>query len=82
MSRPVLLEHPNACPGSYDLHLYCRYENDEHKYGEFPWEIGEFQTYGKAAAYARRRGWVLHQDGTATCPKCAKALKQPKGSKR
>lgn len=73
--RPVLSADPLPCPGSYDLHLYCKYENEDHEFQEFPWTIGDFQTYGRAARWARSRGWILHRDGLATCPKCARALK-------
>src|SRR3954464_5417509 len=27
--------------------------------------------YYQARRLARRRGWILHKDGYATCPKCA-----------
>lgn len=74
MSAPKLLEVPFLNPGCYDLHLYCKYENDAHEFQEFPWSITDFQTYGKAAAWARNRGWIIHRDGLATCPKCAAAL--------
>jgi hypothetical protein len=67
---------PNAlrCPGGYSLHLYCKWINPEHAFNEFPHEPEGCQTYAQAARIARRWGWVLHADGTATCPKCAKAL--------
>jgi hypothetical protein len=75
VSRPILRAEPEVCPGSYDLHLYCRYENEAHAFDEFPWQIGTHQTYAEAARWARDQGWVLHRDGTATCPKCAKAAR-------
>lgn len=70
-----LLADPIVRPGSYSLHLYCRYKNPAHEYGEFPHEIDQFQKEATAERYARRRGWILHRDGTSTCPKCAAALK-------
>lgn len=74
--KPILLESPNQCPGSYSLHLYCKYRNPNHGWDEFPWQIDDFQTYGAAARYARRRGWILHRDGLATCPKCRRIIEE------
>lgn len=62
--------HPNTCPGSYEFHAYCAWENPEHAYDEFPHVPEATQTRGEAMSDLRRRGWVLHRDGTATCPKC------------
>lgn len=62
---------PNTCPGGYSLDLYCDRINPAHRYDDFPWGVVQFQTYGQSAAWARRQGWVLHRDGTATCPKCS-----------
>lgn len=74
MSAIKLLSQPNHCPGCYVLDLYCKYENPDHEYQEFPHFPDGCHTYGEAARKARKWGWVLHRDGTATCPKCAKAL--------
>lgn len=71
---PSLRTNPELCPGSYDLHLYCKYDNSAHAWDEFPWEVGDFQTFGAAVKWARGQGWIYHRDRTATCPKCAKAL--------
>lgn len=69
------LERPEHCPGCYSLHMYCKYENPAHVWNEFPHEFGEgCETGGEARAIARRCGWILHRDGTATCPKCVRAL--------
>lgn len=69
-----LHKDPNSCPGAYSLDCYCKYENPAHDPIEFPHQfVGE--TYGVCARQARRRGWVLHRDGFATCPKCVAALK-------
>jgi hypothetical protein len=77
---PVLSPHPEYCPGTYDLDLYCKYENPDHRWDEFPWNVCEFQTYGQSAAWARSQGWILHRDNTATCPKCAAALGKSKAA--
>lgn len=74
MVRLTLSEPVNYCPGGYSLHLYCKYVNTEHGFQEFPWEIDDFETYGEAARFARSRGWILHRDRTATCPKCRQVL--------
>lgn len=68
---------PERCPGIYVLHLYCKYENPDHGFEEFPHEPHPCQTHGEAARMARSWGWSLHRDGTATCPRCAKRLKTP-----
>lgn len=62
---------PPGCPGCYTLDLYCDHVNDAHGFEEFPHQfIGE--TYGACAKQARKRGWILHRNGsTATCPKCS-----------
>ena len=70
------LENPDYCPGVYDLALYCDHENDEHGLDEFPHEIVEFQTRREAYSHARKAGWKLHKDNTATCPKCVKRIKK------
>ena len=71
------LEEPEYCPGGYSLHLYCKYANPSHRYNEFPWEITDQETLGRSRSAARRWGWIIHRDGTATCPKCAAALAIP-----
>jgi hypothetical protein len=75
--KPKLLANPIFWAGAYSLHLYCKYENAQHGFDEFPHEIYDCQTYGEAASKARSLGWILHRDNTATCPKCALALKGP-----
>lgn len=75
MARPVLLEHPERCPGTYDMHFYCKYENPAHCWDEFPHEANGCQTRGEAIAQARKMGWIIHRDLTGTCPKCASHLK-------
>lgn len=72
---PVLLEQPEFCPGCYSLFLYCKYDNPAHDFREFPHEYDAWQTYGEAAKAARSKGWILHRDRTATCPKCAAAIR-------
>ena len=70
----ALKTHPEHCPGAYVLHLYCKYDNDEHDFEEFPHDPTDVQSGAQARAVAKSWGWILHRDGTATCPKCAKAL--------
>jgi hypothetical protein len=73
MGKLKPLKMPEYCPGCYSLHLYCKWENDDHLLREFPHEFGEgCETGGQARNQARRLGWILHNDGTGTCPKCAK----------
>ena len=68
------LPHPNYYASGYTLHLYCKYLNAEHKFDEFPHEF--FDQHGPVTfRQARARGWIIHKDRTATCPKCAKEIK-------
>lgn len=69
------LANPEYCPGAYVLHLYCKYENPDHGFQEFPHESDQVYSQGAAHRQAREAGWILHRDGTGTCPKCAKRLK-------
>lgn len=74
MAKPTLLADPHLCPGAYTLDAYCKYEFDDHGWHEFPHQFVE-QTSRQCAKKAKSRGWILHRDRTATCPKCAKALR-------
>ena len=55
--------------GGYTLDLYCDHKNKDHEYNEFPHTYYE-QLGSLCRKNARRDGWILHKDGTATCPKC------------
>lgn len=68
------LADPTPCPGVYDMHFYCKYDNPEHDFHEFPWHSEAAQTRGEAIAQVRARGALFHKDNTFTCPKCVKAL--------
>ena len=70
---------PTICPSGYVMDFYCRFQNDEHPFqpgmgGGFMDTPTEVETRGEAIAVMRRRGWIYHRDGTATCPIC-----NPKG---
>ena len=72
----LALADPINIVGCYDLHCYCKWDNPAHYFNEFPHKFGtDCETGGQARNAARRAGWVLHHDGTGTCPKCAKALR-------
>jgi uncharacterized protein (DUF169 family) len=58
------------------MHFYCKYDNPSHAYNEFPHESTDCETRGEAITHARRAGWIFHRDRTATCPKCAAALRK------
>lgn len=76
MSKPVLLDSPEHCPSAYVMHFYCKYENPEHGFQAFPKEADQVETRGEAIRQMQNSGWVFHyRDSTATCPKCAKALR-------
>jgi uncharacterized paraquat-inducible protein A len=65
----------NHVASGYTLHLYCKWENVGHVWDEFPHEYFH-EHRAKAWAAARKAGWIVHKDRTATCPKCAKKLKE------
>lgn len=65
----------NMVVEGYDLHMYCKWENTRHRWGEFPHEFGG-PDRADARKQARKRGWIFHRDGYATCPKCAKDIKE------
>lgn len=81
ITRLSKLDAPEICPGSYSFHAYCRYDNPDHDFNEFPHEPIGAQTRGEAVAQLRSIGWILHRDGTATCPKCAALLRAKEASK-
>jgi len=55
----------------YALDAYCQWENPAHGFNEFPHTVGGVETEAQAKRELRKRGWVFHRDGFATCPKCA-----------
>jgi hypothetical protein len=71
-----LRQSPNTCPGGYSLHLYCKYENPDHTFSEFPHEYEDGATFAQAAGHAKKDGWLIHRNGLATCPKCAARLRR------
>ncbi len=80
ITRLSKLDAPEICPGSYSFHAYCRYDNADHDFDEFPHEPISCQTRGEAMAQLRSIGWTFHRDGTATCPKCVALLRAKGGS--
>ena len=62
--------------GCYSLHLYCDTINENHEFEEFPHEYA-FEHGSQCRSIARLKGWVLHRDGYATCPKCSKSKHTP-----
>ena len=63
------LTKPLHYASGYTLDLYCDHHNDDHGFNAGPTTyFGE--TFAECAKQARKEGWVLHKDQTATCPKC------------
>ncbi len=62
---------PLAYAGCYSLHLYCDRHNFDHGWDEFPHQYDSYEKGTEARSAARRDGWVIHKDRTATCPKCS-----------
>lgn len=70
---------PNPCPGCYTLDCYCKYNADHHPWSLLhPGYLDQYMgtTYADCARQARKHGWTLHKDGTATCPRCNKELRE------
>jgi hypothetical protein len=65
------IEDATTCPGGYALDLYCDHIAPWHEHNGFPHTFHS-ETGSNARKQARRTGWKLHDDGTATCPRCAK----------
>lgn len=61
--------NPLPYAGAYELHLYCDRSNDAHGYDEFPHQFGG-SDLAVCLRTARARGWIVHRDRTATCPRC------------
>lgn len=63
------------CPHGYSMDCYCDHLNPAHKFEEFPHSfIGRSRT--EVFKQARKAGWRIHNDNSATCPKCVAALRQ------
>lgn len=73
---------PEHCPGAYVMYFYCKYKNTEHPRkvglgdGLYMEEADQVETRTAAIRQMRKAGWVYHGDGTATCPRCAAALRK------
>lgn len=70
--------------GCYCLHLYCDHKdhavNATSANRNEPAEYGTGMEHGSQARRAARRdGWVLHKDGTTTCPECNPARRAHTG---
>src|ERR1035437_10194182 len=61
--------------GCYTLNLYCDYKAHVPKFNEFPREYTD-ELGVRCRKAAKRAGWILSFDGTATCPKCAPSLRR------
>lgn len=57
----------------YTLDLYCDREADH------PFDYLPHQFYGarrsEVVSMARERGWVFHRDGTHSCPRCVRGVR-------
>lgn len=78
MGEPIPFESPEYCPGAYVMHFYCKYKNEDHRHTD-QWpglmeEADQVETRGEAVRQMREAGWIVHRDGTATCPLCATSL--------
>lgn len=78
----VAQERPEHAPGCYVMYFYCKYDNPEHPYqsanpGRYMEEADQVETRTEAIRQMRKYGWGYYgADGTATCPRCAKAIQE------
>ena len=70
------VKNPLQYAAGYTLDLYC---DQNLKPWEHNYEVSIYaQTFSQCAKEARRRGWKIHKDDTATCPHCNKKKKSTK----
>jgi hypothetical protein len=64
------VHNPNQYASGYTLDLYCDRDRNawDHRWDQSFYD----QTFRECAKEARRVGWTIHKDGTATCPVCNK----------
>lgn len=74
--RLKIARSPKKIDSGYNADFYCKYNNRAHTDGEFPAHF-EGESWGDTISKARKLGWVVHRDHTATCPKCVAALTMP-----
>jgi len=75
------LERPEHAPGCYVMYFYCKYRNPDHPFQSrhsagYMEEADQVETRTAAIRQMREAGWLYHSDGTATCPRCAKAISE------
>ena len=70
-----LLPNPLEYVSGYYMDVYCKYQNPDHDYDEFAHSAESCETHHEAVTQLRARGWRIHNDRTATCPKCMARLK-------
>lgn len=71
--RLKIARSPKKIDAAYKADFFCKYQNRAHEEGEFPVHL-EGESWGDTISKARKLGWVVHRDHTATCPKCVAAL--------
>lgn len=75
------LPRPEHAPGCYVMYFYCKYENPDHPFqahsrGAYMEEADQVETRTAAIRQMREAGWIYHSDGTGTCPRCARAIRE------
>ena len=67
----ALLDSPSYREQMYTLYLYCKYQH-ETDFGVKYERDNDYTGDTRADCYsqARKDGWILHVDGTSTCPEC------------
>lgn len=75
MGKLTPVDSPLQWAGGYAFDAYCKWDNPQHSFREFPHTAEHVETLGHAMKQLRAKGWIFHDDNTGTCPRCRAALK-------
>lgn len=68
----TLREAPLKRAEGYTMDLYCRYTGDYAHDTKTHGAVFYGRSQSEVHRDARAAGWILHRDGTASCPACVK----------
>lgn len=78
-TKPKRRNEPTPIVEGWAMDLYCQYTVDvSHDMDTHGVSIGGVDR-ADARRQARAMGWVLHHDGFATCPRCARRIRGAMG---
>jgi hypothetical protein len=63
VDEPVfrLRHYTQRCPSGYHMDFYCKYENPEHDFQEFPFTPYNVETFRQAVNQARKVGCMMRE---------------------